>query len=57
MNLPPDPKPTFEERMRAIGKTLDLVSRMQLKTEKEIDILGRYIRLIVKRSKRNNDYR
>ena len=48
--MPPDPKPTFEERMHAIAETLDLVSRMQLKTEKEIDRLGRYIRLIVKRS-------
>lgn len=41
-------KPTFEERMQAIAETLDLVSRMQLKTEKELAALTRSVRSLVR---------
>ena len=42
-----NPKPTIEERFEAITHTLELVSEMQLKTEKQIKRLGRYVRIIV----------
>jgi len=45
---------TIEERLEAITQRLDgltqsveLLSRMQIKTEKEIRRLGRYVRIIV----------
>lgn len=40
------PKPTIDERIEAIVHTLELVSGMQLKTEKELKRLGRYVRRI-----------
>lgn len=42
------PKPkTIDERLEALTQTVELLARMQIKTEKEIRRLGRYIRVIV----------
>lgn len=38
---------TIDERLEALTHALELVAQMQLKTEKEIHTLGRYIRAIV----------
>ena len=38
---------TIDERLEALTHSLELVAQMQLKTEKEIHTLGRYIRAIV----------
>jgi hypothetical protein len=37
---------TIDERLEAITHTLELVARMQLQTEKELDRLGKFVRLI-----------
>jgi hypothetical protein len=47
-NGQPQPKPSIDERLEAIVQTLGLVANMQLKTEKEIKRLGRYVRIIVR---------
>ena len=39
-------KPTIEQRLEAVVHTLELVSAMQLKTEKEIKRLGRFLRVM-----------
>ena len=39
-------KPTIDERLEAITHTLELVAAMQLKTEKQLKRLGRYVRII-----------
>jgi len=38
---------TIDERLEALTQALESVAQMQLKTEKEIHTLGRYIRAIV----------
>jgi len=38
---------TIDERLEALTHSLELVAQMQLKTEKEIRELGRYVRAIV----------
>jgi len=38
---------TIDERLEALTHSLELVAQTQLKTEKEIHTLGRYIRAIV----------
>jgi predicted component of type VI protein secretion system len=38
---------TIDERLDALTHALELVAQMQLKTEKELHTLGRYIRAIV----------
>jgi hypothetical protein len=38
---------TIDERLEALTHSVELVAQMQLKTEKEIHRLGRYVRAIV----------
>ena len=38
---------TIDERLEALTHSVELLAQMQLKTEKEIRRLGRYIRIIV----------
>jgi hypothetical protein len=42
----------IDERLEALTQTVGLVAQMQLKTEKEIRRLGRYVRVIVVDHKR-----
>jgi hypothetical protein len=42
------PKPkTIDERLEALTHSVELLASMQMKTEKEIKTLGRYVRMIV----------
>lgn len=45
-NQQPKPK-TIDERLEALTHTVELLAGMQIKTEKQIRRLGRYIRMIV----------
>jgi hypothetical protein len=47
--LTPDEKPpkTIDQRLEALAQSVELLAAMQLKTEKQIRRLGRYIRMIV----------
>ena len=38
---------TIDEQLEALTRSVQLIAQMQLKTEKEIHTLGRYIRAIV----------
>jgi hypothetical protein len=38
---------TIDERLEALTQSVGLIAQMQLKTEKEIRRLGRYVRIIV----------
>ena len=38
---------TIDERLEALTHSVELIAQMQLKTEKEIRKLGRYVRAIV----------
>ena len=38
---------TIDERLEALTQSVELIAQMQLKTEKEIRRLGRYVRIIV----------
>jgi len=38
---------TIDERLEALTQTVELLAGMQIKTEKQISRLGKYIRLIV----------
>jgi len=38
---------TIDERLEALTHSVELIAQAQLKTEKEIHTLGRYIRAIV----------
>jgi len=42
------PKPTIDQRLEAIAQSVELLAGMQIKTEKSINRLGRYIRVIVR---------
>jgi len=41
------PKKTIDERLEALAQSVELLAAMQIKTEKEIRRLGRYVRVIV----------
>ena len=41
-----NPTPSIDDRLEAIVHTLELVAGMQLKTERQIKLLGRYVRTI-----------
>ena len=46
--MPEDKPPkTIDERLEALTHSVELIAGMQLKTEKEIRRLGRYVRMIV----------
>lgn len=47
--MTPEDKPpkSIDERLEAIVQSVELLANMQIKTEKQINRLGRYIRLIV----------
>lgn len=38
---------TIEERLEALTHSVELIAQMQIKTEKEIRRLGKYVRMIV----------
>ncbi len=38
---------TIDERLEALTHSVELIAQMQIKTEKEIRQLGRYVRVIV----------
>ena len=48
MPEPDTPKEkTLDERLDALTHSVELIAAMQLKTEKQINRLGKYIRMIV----------
>ena len=40
-------QPNIDQRLEALTHSVELIAKMQLKTEKEIKRLGRYVRMIV----------
>ncbi len=42
----PNP-PNIDQRLEALTHSVELIAKMQLKTEKEIKRLGRFVRMIV----------
>jgi len=46
-NAPGKPEKTIDERLEALTHSVELLAEMQIKTEKEIRRLGRYVRMIV----------
>ena len=47
MNDEPKPPKTIDERLDALAQSVELIAAMQIKTEREIRRLGRYVRIIV----------
>ena len=47
MSEPEKPEKTTDERLEALTHSVELLAQMQIKTEKEIRRLGRYVRMIV----------
>jgi len=47
MSEPEKPEKTIDERLEALTHSVELLAQMQIKTEKEIRRLGRYVRMIV----------
>lgn len=41
------PTPNLEQRLEALAQSVELIAKMQLKTEKEIRRLGRLVRVII----------